>query len=285
MPRSENPPVADGVPDERGRVEHAKDRIDAGVERFDRSVIGEVWSRLSAVDFVNQGLLLAGTLIAFVVPSMMVLDAIRGKSIVTTVSQRLGLNEEAAGRVAALFKEPPDSTAITVGAIVAVVFGLLCATSVIERIYELVFELPNRGVGDLWRRIVWPIVTLAGMSVIRLLHAEVNVVPVLAVLADFVLIALFFWWSMHFLLGGRLGWRELLPAGVFSALCLVGLGVFSRFTLSNAVIANDNQYGHIGIVFMIMTWLVAVGVVFILGPVLGAAWTKVVAQRRAARQS
>jgi hypothetical protein len=36
-------------------------------------------------------------------------------------------------------------------------------------------------------------------------------------------------------------------------------------------------------VFILMTYLLAVGVVLILGPVLGAAWTTVVEERRARR--
>jgi membrane protein len=274
--------VADGGT----KLGRARARVDAGIERFGGSIAGEVWRRLSAVDFINQGLLLGGTLIAWTVPSLMLLDAIRGTSVVANVSSRMGLNSEAAGRVAELFKEPSHATAITVGAVGVVAFGLYSAAAVVERIYELVFELEGRGLRDMWRRAVWPVVTVAGISATRWIDLQLNGIPagpVLAALASFGLITLFFWWSMHFLLGGRLGWRSLLPASVFSTAGWVGLGVFSRFTLSRAVIANDDEYGHIGIVFILMTYLLAVGVVLILGPVLGAAWTTVVEERRARR--
>ena len=51
--------------------------------------------------------------------------------------------------------------------------------------------------------------------------------PVLVGLVDFVLLSLFFWWSMHYLLHARVPWRVLLPGAVATALCWLGLGLFA----------------------------------------------------------
>ena len=45
--------------------------------------------------------------------------------------------------------------------------------------------------------------------------------------------------------------------------------VFS-IIFSNMVISDDNKYGPIGVVFALMSWLIAIGVVIILGAVAGS---------------
>ncbi len=90
--------------------------------------------------------------------------------------------------------------------------------------------------------------------------------PFLAGLASFALLVAFFWIGMHLLLAGRVPLSAADRACVVTSLFFLGLGAFSAAFLSDAVIANDKEYGPIGVVFIMMTWLLAAGVVFILGP-------------------
>jgi len=82
----------------------------------------------------------------------------------------------------------------------------------------------------------------------------------------------FFWWTMHFLLAGRVRWRTLLLSAIFTGVLYGGLGVFSKFYLSDTIIADSKTYGTIGAIFGIMTWFIAIGAVIILGTVAGVAW-------------
>jgi membrane protein len=54
--------------------------------------------------------------------------------------------------------------------------------------------------------------------------------------------------------------------------------VFSLF-FSGMVISNDQKYGPIGIVFALLSYLIAIGIVVILGAVAGLVW-----QERSAAQ-
>ena len=47
--------------------------------------------------------------------------------------------------------------------------------------------------------------------------------------------------------------------------------VFS-FIFSGIVISYDQKYGPIGTVFALMSWMIAIGVVIILGAVTGLVW-------------
>ena len=86
--------------------------------------------------------------------------------------------------------------------------------------------------------------------------------------------AAFFWWTMHFLLAGRVPWRRLVHAAVLTALLWIGLELFSSVYFSAAVISDSRLYGTIGVVFSFLTWFIAIGAVIVLGAAAGATWTQ-----------
>jgi membrane protein len=84
-------------------------------------------------------------------------------------------------------------------------------------------------------------------------------------------IFLWSWWTQHFLLRGAVGWRPLLTGAIAMTVGLVGLRVFAAFWLSRAIVYNYAVYGPLGLVFVVLNWLVAISIVMLGGPVLGAA--------------
>ena len=85
---------------------------------------------------------------------------------------------------------------------------------------------------------------------------------------------MFFWWSIHFLLGGRESWGRVLPAAVATGLFWIGLGVFAAFYFSSTIVSDSATYGSIGVTFTLVTWFVAMGAVLTLGAVVGAVWQR-----------
>jgi membrane protein len=67
-------------------------------------------------------------------------------------------------------------------------------------------------------------------------------------------------------------WRAVLPSAVATSLFWIGMDIVFALTFSNTVIANDKKYGPIGVIFALMSWLIAIGVVIILGAVAGIVW-------------
>ena len=86
--------------------------------------------------------------------------------------------------------------------------------------------------------------------------------------------ALFFWWSIHSLLGGRRAWRRTWPAAITSAFFWIGLGVFAGFYFSSTLVFDSMTYGTIGVVFTLVTWFITIGAVVTLGADVGAVWQK-----------
>jgi membrane protein len=93
-------------------------------------------------------------------------------------------------------------------------------------------------------------------------------------LVELVGFTLFFWWSTHFLLGGRVSWRGVAPAAVATGVFWVGLGLFAAFYFSSTVVSDSKTYGPIGVTFTLVTWFIAMGAVLTLGAVTGGAWHK-----------
>jgi membrane protein len=82
----------------------------------------------------------------------------------------------------------------------------------------------------------------------------------------------FWWFAMRFLLGGRITWRRLFPSALATGLCWLGMVAVFSVTFSGMVISSYDRYGPIGIVFDLLSYVLAVGVVIILGAVVGIVW-------------
>jgi membrane protein len=94
----------------------------------------------------------------------------------------------------------------------------------------------------------------------------------LAPLVTVAIMTPFFWWTVRFLLYGRVPWRTLLPAAIITGMLFGALGIFSKLYFSDAIISDSQTYGTIGAIFSIMTWFIAIGAVIIVGAVAGAVW-------------
>jgi membrane protein len=73
--------------------------IEAGKQKYSGSPADALWRRLNSVDFLNQGMIFAGTLLLCALPFIIVMDALDRRSTARGLGQRLGLNRQAAGDV------------------------------------------------------------------------------------------------------------------------------------------------------------------------------------------
>ncbi len=272
---------------QRLKFEKTRRRADSVWRKADSkwqgSAASDVWDRLSSVDFMNQALLLAAVMLLWLFPNLIFLAAVTGRDFAASISEHMGLNSQATDSVESLFKASSQSTPATVGAVLFLVFAITATVAVIQNLWKTIWGVEKHGYWhETWQQVVWGF-SFIGVSVaLSYMDSELNDVhPVLSAIASFALMALFFWLGMHLLLAGRVPYRQLIVPAVVTSLFFVGLGAFSAAFLSDGVISNDREYGPIGVVFIMMTWLLAVGVVFILGPVVGVALQERWARRRA----
>jgi len=96
--------------------------------------------------------------------------------------------------------------------------------------------------------------------------------PVVQTLTTFVVATVFFCWTMHFLLDGRVPWRLFVRPALLTAILWVALGFFSSLYFSSVIIDDSKTYGAIGVVFTFLTWFILIGSVVVLGAAAGAVW-------------
>ena len=82
----------------------------------------------------------------------------------------------------------------------------------------------------------------------------------------------FWWFTMSFLLAGRVSWRKLFPCAVATGAFWLGMYAVFSVIFSGMVISYDQKYGPIGVVFGLMSYFIAVGVVITLGAAVGLMW-------------
>jgi membrane protein len=133
-------------------------------------------------------------------------------------------------------------------------------------------EQQHRGWRDAPRFLTWAGVLfgvlVTGSVISKTVHAAGG--PVAQGLVTYAGTAAFFWWTMHFLLAGRVPLRRLIRAAMVTALFWIGLELFSSAYFSATIISDSRLYGTIGVVFTLLTWFIAIGAVIVLGAVAGA---------------
>lgn len=244
--------------------------------RYAGSVAQQVGSRASALDFANQAMLLGAGLLASLLPLLILLSAFANQRVDDDIALRLGLDQRAAALVSQLFHSSTASvSAATLTSLIFVAAGTVAVASSLQQIYEKVFAVAHRGPRDLPRLLIWVAALCGVVAVDSLVGRSVRNATGGRGLVDvvtFVIFTPFFWWSMHFLLAGRIGWRRLLASAIATGGLLALLGVFGELYFSASIITDSRTFGAIGAVFSILTWLIGMAVTLILGALIGAVW-------------
>jgi membrane protein len=135
------------------RVRHA---AEWGKEKYAGSWAEHLWHRLDAVDFMNQAMLLAATLLLCAVPFLLIAAALSGRSAVSALTWRLGLSKQAAADVGHLFTSSAATSAAVTGlSWVFFILGGIAAATAVQRLYQRVFGLDPRGIPDTLRAVIW----------------------------------------------------------------------------------------------------------------------------------
>jgi membrane protein len=260
-----------GDPDRHG-IGRVRRGIDVGKEKFTGTSAHHVWRRLDALDFLNRAMLFAATLLVGLFPFLIVVNSLAGRSTARGLSTHLGLTPQAAASVGSLFNASGSSSDTVTGAsyVFFVLYGLTAASAV-QELYQRAFDLRGRGARDKLLALVWlgvfvGLAFLGGWGGTRL-HAAAGPVALGAV--SLVAVTGFWWFTMWFLLAGRVPWRRLLSCAIATGLFWLGMEAVFSAVFSSMVVSDYKEYGPIGVVFSLMTLLIAIGVVLILGAVVG----------------
>jgi membrane protein len=211
-----------------------------------------------------------------VIPLLVVVAAASGAShhgLSVWVIYGMGLTGSSTHAVEQLFSARAHvlSTTSVFSLVLLGVFGVTFAGSV-QAGFERVWALPAGPWHKVWRQAVWLVIFVAYIyaaatvgSVTRHAPAETAI----RVTAAVVLSVAFFWWGLHFLVGGRVSYLAALPGAVVTVAFLAGLRAFSILVFEPLIVSNAVTYGALGTVLIVQSWLVGVGWVVFAGQLFG----------------
>jgi membrane protein len=249
--------------------------VTAAHGRYEGSTAQAFLRQLRSVDFANSIVLFGASLLLSVLPFIILLSSLANHRIDTDLSRHIGLSREGARIVSQLFRSSPaHSAAPIVTALVVAAAGTMAVAGSLQVIYERVFGQQHRAWRDVLRFLTWVAVLFGVLVTESVISNPVHAAggPVTQGLVTYAGTAAFIWWTMHFLLAGRVPWHRLIHAAVVTALLWIGLELFSSVYFSSAIISDSRLYGTIGVVFTLLTWFIAIGAVIVLGAVAGATW-------------
>jgi membrane protein len=241
--------------------------------RLQHTLPVRIWTQLGELGFIYSSLQFAALFTLSFIPFLMLTSVVLGKDLPRALVARSEFNAEASRDVTMLFA--PGRTALTslsVIGIVLVIFGAESVSRILQTWYAKIFPAEIHGWKALVRRAEW----LAGVfgfvalqfAIGRRLQPHIG--HIMASGAQFLLSVAFWWWSLHCLLAGQITWRRLFPAGLVTAICYTGVGIYIAFFGSSSIVSNEASYGPIGAVMTLLTIEVGLGVALHLGAVIGA---------------
>ncbi|MFE6071252.1 ribonuclease BN [Streptomyces sp. NPDC056525] len=246
------------------------------VQEFPRRtpVVARMLARLISVRWMDAGARLAAQTFLAALPLLIVVAAFAPQ----------GVKDVLTDSVQALFggDAPVDEIEETLTAqgatkdaygAVGVVVMLISATAVsraLQQVCERCWDLPRTGARlTAWRWLVW----LAGWIAVVLFQAPLchgfGGGTWLGALLSLATAVALWWWTQHLLLGGRIGWAPLLPGGVLAGFGMVTYVYVSGVFMPMAMERSLAQFGSLGYVFTLLSWLLAGCSVVVAGIALG----------------
>jgi membrane protein len=246
----------------------------AGRNRLEPTLPGRVWKQLSELGFMTRSLEFAAVFTLGFIPFLMVLSVALGSDLARAIVIRGGFSAKAAHDIAMLFTHGRTApTGLPVLDLVLAVIGGAAISQILQTWYATIFCTKVHGWKAMARRAEW----LAGVSGFVALQIVIGrrIEPlgrlIAAASAQFLLAVVFWWWSLHCLLSGHIPWRRLFAAGLATAVCYTGLGVYIVYVMSSSIVSNEAMFGPIGAVFTLVTAEIGLAVALQLGAAIGAA--------------
>ncbi|MEV6940842.1 YhjD/YihY/BrkB family envelope integrity protein [Streptomyces sp. NPDC051172] len=251
-------------------------------------------SRLTALNVVEGSVRLAAQAFITALPLLMTVAAFAPEGVQDLLTDSLGTVLGVRGRtldeVRSAF-HATGTTRDTVGAVgVVVTLGSATAFSrALQAVCERCWHLPRAPIRALfWRWLLWLVVWLGVLVVQAPLRSGFGSGAAIGWALSLLSAVLLWWWSQHLLLGGRIGWRSLLPGALLAGTGTVVLSWAALLFVPTAMERSLKNFGPLGPVFTFLSWLIAVFMVAVSGLALGeyvasSEWYRAAAARSPAR--
>lgn len=228
-------------------------------------VVTHFGERLLSVNVFDSATRLAAQCFLTAVPLLFVVAAYAPpamrQELITSIRTVFGLTGAADSEVEHALQPTTGDLRQATG-VVGGLMVLLSATAVsraVQRLCKRAWEIPRTGTKTApWRWLAWIALWLATLMVQGPMHDGFGAGAWLGVPVTLVGLTGLWWWTQHILLGGAIGWKPLLPGAVITAVALTALTVTARLYMPHALNHALAEYGPLGSVFVLLSWLIVV---------------------------
>jgi membrane protein len=254
------------------RRERARDLV----ERI--PILGRLLGELVRIEFIDRCMLIAAQGLLALIPTFVVL--------VTFLPDLTDVGLDQFGHATGLGERGDDELVGEVDldqvraqtGLIGIAITLFSATSfarAIQRMYERIWEEPHvGGVSGARRCFLWLIGWLVSIQLVsgvgRLLSGPDGLVPGAARLVLQVSLVAGLWLvTSRLLLFGRVGWWRLSLGAVITGIVLVLYSRGSGLVMPAYVRANAEQFGTLGVILAVSTWMIGFGAVLVGSALVG----------------
>ena len=263
------------MPEDSHARKLARDARERAVAFLERSFVGRCIYRFIELESVDRALALSSRAFVAIIPLAIVASALSpaGESFGERMVDRFELEGAAAQAMRQLFAAPSDVRgAVSLVGLVALIVTSVSLGRMIQRTFERIWELPSEGPRGILRALTWIgafALWLAVVVPIRNALQDVGL-PGLDLVVTVASSTALWVWTPYVLLGGRIGWRALLPSALATGIGLSALTAASVIYLPGTIERAAEAYGLIGVTFAFVSWLFTTALVIIAATIVGA---------------
>jgi uncharacterized BrkB/YihY/UPF0761 family membrane protein len=196
-----------------------------------------------------------------------------GEELIT----RLDLYGAGSQAVRMLFQSPGSGSGVYWLGLVITLYSAFSLSRRVSRAYTTLWGVAPLPVGQQWRGIVWVFLqvglTIAASTVRGVGRDHGLALEVAVVVALLVVWGVGELYAQRLLTGGQVAWSRLRVAAALVSVGRIGVGAWSAVYLPGALERQAEQYGPIGVVFGLFTWIFATAAVLVIGTLLAAVLT------------
>ncbi|WP_251095507.1 YhjD/YihY/BrkB family envelope integrity protein [Streptomyces sp. Caat 7-52] len=252
-------------------------RLRADAERR-LPVLTALTGRLLSVNVLDAATRLAAQAFLACIPLLFAVAAFAPRAVRDQLSDSLrslfGLTGPAEQQVQQVLTPAADGSLKQTSGAVSLVIILLSATSfsrAMARVCTRAWRLPKAGTRiAAWRWVVW----LLALVVVVLVSGPVRDgfgaglwlgTPLVFLMGIGVWL-----WTQHLLLAGRVHWLPLLPGALLVSAAMTALSLTARLYMPGALNRSLAEYGSLGLVLVLLSWLIVVAAAITFGVTIGA---------------
>jgi membrane protein len=254
-------------------------RRDHAQELVDRiPILGRLIRDFVRIEFIDRCMLIAAQGLLALVPMLVVLASFFPHLIgdaVHTFASATGVGKDGTTLIEGEVTTDQVRAQTGIAGLLITLFSASSFARAIQRMYERVWEVPHiGGVVGLRRCLGWLLgwlvtLQLAGGLRVLLLGADNLAAGTARLVFQMLALSLIWWATSWLLLFGRVAWGRLLLGAALTGVIGVAYTRTSAVVMPPYVQANADQFGTLGIILAISTWLIGFAGIMVAAALIG----------------